>query len=251
MTADERRWEIFLDIHSNLPREGPGSRASTARALQLAGPLRPNPLVVDVGCGPGAQTLDLADLIPDARIAAFDRHPPYIAELRRRAAAHGYAARIDARIGDMRALPLAAGSVDLVWCEGAAYFLGIPEALRVWRALLRPGGLVALTEPVWLLPDPPAAAVANWLEYPAMRDVAGNRKLIANAGYTLLGDFTLPYEAWMVEYYGPVEARARSLTAKYAGDPLGESVLRETASEIDAYRHYSKYFGYQFFVMAV
>ena len=251
MTADEHRWQIFLDVHSGLPREGPGNRASTARALRLASPLPPNPLVVDVGCGPGAQTLDLADLIPDARIVAFDRHAPYVTELRRRAEAAGYAARIDAQVADMRAAPVAAGSVDLLWCEGAAYFLGIPRALRVWRPLLKPGGRIALTEPAWLLPNPPPAALENWLEYPAMTDVAGNRAIIARAGFALLGDFTLPDAAWLDDYYGPLEARAQSLAPRYADDPVAQTVLRETAAEIDAYRKYSAYFGYQFFVMAI
>jgi len=250
MTADEHRWQIFLEVHSGLPREGPGNRASTARALRLAGAMPPNPLVVDVGCGPGAQTLDLAELIPDARIAAFDRHAPYIAELRRRAGAAGCARRIDAQTGDMRALPLAERGVDLLWCEGAAYFLGIPEALRVWKPLLKPGGRIALTEPAWLMPDPPPAARANWREYPAMTDVAGNRAIIARAGFTLLGDFTLPSAAWMDDYYRPLEARARSLEARYADDAIAQQVLREAAAEVDAYRRYSAYFGYQFFVMA-
>jgi SAM-dependent methyltransferase len=250
MTADEHRWQIFLEVHSGLPREGPGDRASTARALRLAGALPPNPLVVDVGCGPGAQTLDLADLIPDARIAAFDRHEPYVGELRRRAAAAGHAARIDARSGDMRALPLAERSVDLIWCEGAAYFLGIPEALRVWKPLLKPGGRVALTEPVWLQPNPPPDALANWLEYPAMTDVPGNRAIVTRAGFTLLGDFTLPEAAWLNDYYGPLEAHARALAPRYALDPIAQAVLRDVAAEVDAYRKYSAYFGYQFFVMA-
>jgi SAM-dependent methyltransferase len=250
MTDDEHRWQIFLEIHSGLPREGPGSRASTARALRLAGALPPNPFVVDIGCGPGAQTLDLAELIPDARIAAFDRHEPYVVELRRRAAAAGHAARIDARSGDMRALPLAGGSVDLIWCEGAAYFLGIPAALRIWKPLLKPGGRIALTEPAWLQPNPPSAALANWLEYPAMTDVAGNRAIIERAGFTLLGDFTLPEDAWMNDYYGPLEARARALMPRYAADPIAQAVLAETLAEVDAYRRYGAYFGYQFFIVA-
>jgi SAM-dependent methyltransferase len=248
MAIDEAR-RIFFEVHRDLPREGPGNRASTARALRLAGSIPRAARVADIGCGPGAQTLDLAELLSDAHIVAFDAHQPYLDELCRRAAAAGVSKRVDARRADMRALPLEPGSVDLLWCEGAAYIIGIPDALRLWKPLLKPGGRIALTEPVWLAPDPPAAARANWVEYPAMTDVASNRAIIARAELTLLGDFTLPEAAWD-DYYRPLEARAKSLTARYADDPIAQGVLRDVAAEIDAYRRYSTYFGYQFFVMS-
>ena len=74
------------------------------------GELPQAPLILDVACGPGAQTLDLAELVPDARFVALDAHPPYLDELRRRARAAGIEHRIDARVGDMRALPFAPGT---------------------------------------------------------------------------------------------------------------------------------------------
>ncbi len=244
------RRRVFFDVHSELPREAPGNAESTARALALAGPLPPRPLIADVGCGPGAQTLDLARFVPDARIVALDAHAPFLDELRRRAVAAAVADRIDVRLGDMRALPFATDTLDLLWCEGAAYVIGIPEALRLWTPLLKRAGRIALTEPIWLAPDPPPDVVANWRSYPAMTDVDGIRAVITRAGLKLLGDFTLPEAAWWDHYYGPLETRARMLATKYAGDRVAEAVLRDVAAEVDAYRRHSAYFGYQFFVMA-
>ena len=249
--TEAARRRMFFEVHSDLPREGPGNRESTARALRLASPLPRDPLIVDVGCGPGAQTLDLAALVPDARIVAFDAHPPFLDELRHRAAAAGVADRIDVRRADMRALPCAPHSIDLLWCEGAAYVLGIPEALRLWKPLLKPGGRVALTEPVWLTEDaPPDSVLKNWESYPAMTSVDANRTIIERAGLKLLGDFTLPEAAWWDDYYGPLEARAKALSRKYAGDPIAGGVLKDVYAELAAYRNHSSCFGYQFFVMS-
>ena len=65
-----------------------------------------------------------------------------------------------------------------------------------------------------------------------------------------MGDFLLPESAWLDDYYGPLEARARELAEKYRGDAVAQRVLDEAISEVAVYRRYSAYFGYQFFVMS-
>jgi SAM-dependent methyltransferase len=191
--GDPQVRRAFFDVHDGLPREGPGSRDGTARALALAGPLPTHASVLDIACGPGMQTMDLAALLPEARIVALDIHAPFLAEVQRRAGAGGAADRIATVLGDMGALPFPAGSFDLLCCEGAAYMLGLAPALRAWRPLLRPGGRLALTEAVWLRPDPPEAVRHCWAaDHPGMDDVESCRLIAEKCGYALLGDFVLP-----------------------------------------------------------
>ncbi len=249
---DAKMRAVFFDVHGGLPREGPGSRACTARALEIAGPLPPEPTVLDIACGPGKQTLDLAELLPAARIMAVDNHAPFVAEANRRAAARGLADRVTAVLGDMRALAFRPASFDLLWCEGAAYIMGVAEALRTWRPLLKPGGRLALSEAVWLRRDPPEDLRRCWSgEYPEMGDIAQCRRLVRDCGYDLLGDFVLPEAAWWDDYYRPMEARIARLEAKYRDDPVAEAVLRECRDEIDLYRRYAAYYGYVFLIMTV
>ena len=127
--SDAAQRKVFFDVHNGLPREGPGDRASMERALTLAGPLPPNPQILDIACGPGGQTLDLADLIPDARITAVDGYQPFLRDLERGAVERGVADRIRILHGDMAKLPFEPGSFDLIWCEGAAYIMGFRAAL--------------------------------------------------------------------------------------------------------------------------
>lgn len=250
MDLDDSTREVFFTLHRDLPREGPGSRACTARALELARPLPDAPRVIDIGCGPGMQTMDLAELLPDASIVAVDLHPAFVEETQRRARERGVAHRVEARCADMTALPFDDASFDLAWCEGAAYIMGVPAALAAWRPLLRLGGRLALTEAVWLTADPPEEVRRMWHEgYPAMTDVPGCRAIIERAGYELRGDFVLPASAWWDEYYVPLQARIEALAAERQGDSVAARVLDEHRQEIAMYQHHGKHYGYAFFVM--
>lgn len=247
--ADPVQREAFFAVHRDMPREGPGDRASMEQALRLAGPLPPRPDVLDIACGPGGQTIDLAELLPDARITALDGHPPFLAQLETRAREAGVLDRIEIVQGDMNRLPYPPRSFDLIWCEGAAYIVGFEAALAAWKPLLRPGGVLALTEPVWLTDDPPAPVVACWAEYPAMEDVASARRRAIACGYGLLGDFVLSDAAWETQYYGPLETRLETTTARLAGDPVAEAVLAEIRAEIDVRRAWPDTYGYLFLVL--
>lgn len=86
-------------------------------------------------------------------------------------------------LGSVDRVPFADSSFDVVWCEGALYVLGFQESVRVWRRLLRPGGVL----------------VAH--------DEAGNvnrKKAEAEAGgFTVLSTFDVSENEWWSCYYGP------------------------------------------------
>ncbi|HUG86234.1 MAG TPA: methyltransferase domain-containing protein [Euzebya sp.] len=243
--------EDFFILHQGLDREGPGSAGSTRQALSLVTDLPPDAVVLDIGCGPGAQTLVLAKALPQARIIAVDLHDQFVTELNRRAAAAGVAGRVHAVVGDMAFLPAVleeAGVdvVDLLWCEGAAYVLGFERALEQWRPLLRPGGRLALTEAVWTAPTVPRAVRDYWqTEYPDLQIAQTRRAQIAAAGYQRIGDFTLPVADWEA-YYGPLRTRLDRLR----GDPALAGVVAAHDEELAVFDSGgATSVGYQFFVM--
>lgn len=90
--------------------------------------------------------------------------------------------------GDMRALPFDPGTIDVLWCQGAAYIMGVPNALTTWRPLLKTGGCIALTEPVRLQASVPDIVRRNRAGYPAMTDVESCREIIRRAQLKLSGD---------------------------------------------------------------
>jgi len=242
-----RAHEIFFEAFEALPRQGPGSLACARRALSSCRELPPSPRVLDLGCGAGAQTFHLASLL-DGSILAIDSHPPLVERLRARAEEQGVSGRIEARVGDMSALDLPPGSFDLVWSEGALYNLGLEAALPMCADLLRIGGYLAFTEPVWRTPDPPPEVRAAFADYPAMGRVEDVVAHIEANPYSLIDSFDLPDEAWWDDFYRPLERRVEALREKYAGDAEALSALDEIAAEPEMHRRSGHHYGYTFFV---
>lgn len=249
MEPSARYWSVFFEVYEALPRQGPGSRACTARALALCRDLPAAPVVLDLGCGSGAQTLDLAALT-GGRVTAVDSHAPFVARLAQAVAERGLTEQVGPLVGDMAKPPCPPGGADLIWSEGAAYFLGIETALKTWQPLLRKGGYLAFTEAVWLRSDAPAEVREMWArEYPAMGDADANLAIARRCGFELCGHFTLPDEAWWDDFYTPMEARLRELRPKYAADAEATSALDAIAAEIELHRRFGDSYGYEFIVL--
>jgi len=195
-----RFWSIFFELYEALPRQGPGSRACAEKALGLCRDLPAAPAILDLGCGVGGQTLHLAELTPGT-IVALDNHAPSIDRLRATVAERGLSARIRPMVGDMGNPGLPPKNFDLVWSEGALYHIGIENALRVCHGLLRAGGYLAFTDAVWRRKNPPPEVKASFdWDYPTMGRVADILATIAKSGFSLMGHFTLPDEAWWDDF---------------------------------------------------
>lgn len=239
---------LFFEVYEALPRQGPGYRAATARALAMCEALPPSPSIVDLGCGSGAQTLDLAEL-SKGTVVAVDNHAPLLERLEANCAARGLAGRVRAHLADMANPGLPAASFDLCWSEGALYQVGIANALQVCRGLLKPGGCLAFTDAVWRKADPPAAIAASFAQdYPGMGTAADVAALIEQAGFELLGQFALPDAAWWDDFYLPMARQVERLRAQYAGNAEALSILAQIGEEPELHRQYSTYYGYEFFV---
>ena len=247
--SSDKSIEMLCAIHEDTPRQGPGSRSSTLRALQMVPQLTRRESVLDIGCGTGAQALVLAERMPRARITAVDIYRPFLDSLSERAAAAGLAGRIETRLGDMGALDDPPGSRDLIWAEGSAFVIGFEQALAAWRPLLRRGGVLGLSEVCWFVDEPPPEAAAAWQRwYPGIRPVAHRLEAVEDAGYRLLGHFSLPSSDWTEEYFAPLDARLPALREQFRDDPQGLEVIEDTRYEHDLYREHEGVWGYEMIV---
>ncbi|HEY7544389.1 MAG TPA: methyltransferase domain-containing protein [Blastocatellia bacterium] len=245
----DRAAQIFFEIHSGIPKEAPGDSAATKRAFSMIASLPPQPKILDIGCGPGRQTLDLASLI-DCEIVAVDLHPSYLAALEEKAKQAGFSGCIRAMQMDMNALDFPPASFDLIWAEGSIYIAGFENGLKQWKRLLKEGGWMAVTEVSWLRSHPPEEIKQFWAEaYPAIRSLEENLKIIAGCGYEIVAHFALPPSAWWDGYYCPIEQKLVAMREKYKDDREALLIMEAEQLEIDIYRKYSDFYGYVFYVM--
>ncbi len=246
MTSKQKA--VFFEIHSGLSREAPGSRDATQKAFQALGDGDQVRRILDIGCGPGAQALQLAELC-EAKIHAVDTHEPFIRRLSREITARRLQHRVFPRRADMNRLPFRAASFDLLWSEGAIYIAGFEKGLRLWRPLLKPEGRIVVSEISWLRDPVPEQVKQYWAAaYPGMNHHRQNEVALEAAGYTLLDSFVLAESGWWDEYYTPVEEKLRTLANKYRSDPEALRALEAEKEEIEMYRRHSACYGYVFYI---
>lgn len=243
-----RFWDIFFEVYSALPRQGPGNRECAASALNMCRELPQAPRILDLGCGVGGQTLHLAELAAGA-IVAVDSHGPFIERLSETVALRGLAHRIFPVRADMERTGYPPGHFDLIWSEGALYNLGLDRALALCRDLLRPGGHLAFTDAVWRKEDVPDEVRRGFeADYPTMGRTRDVLAAIGRYGFEVLGHFTLPDAAWWEDFYTPMRARVRQLRERYAHDAQACGVLDVIHRETDLHAAHSDCYAYEFFV---
>jgi SAM-dependent methyltransferase len=250
LPSDDFARKIFFEVHNNLSREGPGSVQSTLRALRSVDPDDKQLNILDIGCGPGMATIELAKL--GHRVTAIDNNETFIKILLARAKEEGLSDRITTLFGDMFCLEKFIGSntFDVIWSEGSIYIIGFERGLTEWKKFLKKDGYFVCSELSWLTADPPFEIREFWSKhYPGICSQEENFRTVRKCGYELIDSFVLAEKDWWDEYYGPMEERIQELKVKYKEHREAESVLDEQQSEIDMYKKYSENYGYVFYIM--
>ena len=124
-----------------------GGKSATLRLARLAA-LRPGFSVLDVGGGLGGPARTLATEF-GCRVTVVDLTESYVRAGAALTARLGLGDRVTHRVGDALALDVGADPFDVVWSQNSG--MNIPEKERLYAGfarVLRPGGLLALQEPM-------------------------------------------------------------------------------------------------------
>lgn len=189
----------WLDAHHAM------ARAEYEAMLGSVG-IRPGWRVLDAGCGVGGFLPLLAGLVgPGGHLTALDLAPENVEAVRGRVAAGSLACPVAAEVGGIADLPFADGAFDAVWCANTLQYLPDEEmlaALREFRRVTRPGGLVASKEidlglllfhPLDPHLFPRLVAAAGWANLLRAR---GQRRWLERAGLVDVWQRTTLIERW-------------------------------------------------------
>jgi SAM-dependent methyltransferase len=140
--------------------------------------------VIDVGCGPGYATIDLADIVgPSGQVIAIDQSRRFLDVVETQRRQHGLE-NVKTLELDLSTASLPDVGADAVWCRWVLCFVSRPrDVLGAMVRALRPGGAIVLHEyfdyRAWrLAPRSPeleefvAAVMASWRDSGGEPDVA-------------------------------------------------------------------------------
>jgi len=240
--------EYFYELFRSLPRGGPGNNKSTRKAFSYLKKLPSEPLILDIGCGHGMQTIELAR-ISKGKIIALDNYQPFLDILMQNVTKEGFDGRIIPKNQSMLEMDFKNDKFDVIWSEGAIFVMGFQNGLKKCYQLLKNNGYFVVSEAVLLLPDLPQPLKEFWDEvYPAIKDIKSNISLIKNEGFDVLSHFTLPKSCW-VDFYSQMSKKIKELKKKYRDNNTALEVFERCDKETKIYDKYSDYFGYEFFIM--
>ncbi|MFJ4718668.1 methyltransferase domain-containing protein [Streptomyces luteogriseus] len=121
-------------------------RTAANSAAYLLPSLKPHMKILDIGCGPGTITADLAALVPDGHVTGVDRAPEILEQARATAAGRGLA-NVGFAVADAHALDYPDDTFCVVHAHQVLQHVGDPvRALREMRRVVKPGGLIAVRD---------------------------------------------------------------------------------------------------------
>ncbi len=219
-------------------------RTADNSAAYLLPCLEPGSSIVDVGCGPGTITIDLAERVAPGHVVGLDREPAILETARTNAVQRGVS-NVEFRIGDVYALDFADDSVDVVHAHQVLQHLSDPvTAMREMARIGRPGGTVAVRDADYaaMAWAPADSRLDRWLEL--YREVArGNgaepdagRHLLRWAGEAGLDDLVASASVWCFatdadrRWWGPMWAD-RSRVSAFATQALDRGLTTPTELE--------------------
>lgn len=179
--------DVYTHGHHESVLRSHSRRTAENSAGYLLDMLRPGQTLLDVGCGPGTITLDLADRVAPGRVIGIDREASVILHAEELRQGRG-TANATFLTGDVYCMEFADASFDVAHAHQLLQHLTDPiAALKELHRVLRPEGIVAVRDGdygafAWAPDDP---LLDRWRE--VYRQITKHNGAESNAGRYLPG----------------------------------------------------------------
>lgn len=200
-------------IHAEIERALgiPGLRARMLRHTREAFAMLPpmdRPRILDIGCGSGEATRELARL-SGGEVIGIDIDGEALAEFHRRTEGEGTATPVTALNRSIGESGFPGQYFDLLWAEGSLRFVDMGSGLGECRRILKGSGFLVIHETV------------EWFE--------SHRASLPCSGFRCVDSYLLPPRSWWTEYYAPLETRIRAFRNELGNRPEPPGLSRYEA----------------------
>ncbi|MBN2531574.1 MAG: methyltransferase domain-containing protein [Spirochaetales bacterium] len=168
------------------------------------------PAILDIGCGSGIPTIQLA-IISKGKITAVDIDRQSLNILRDKIKVFRLSGHIKPVRHSLLTLHFKNTCFDIVWAEGSIAVIGFEKGIQEWRRFIKPGGFLVVHD-----------EITNYRE---------KMTCIPKFNYTLVHHFKISEHVWLNEYFNPLLQRIKELQVIYKNDPGAMKILDKEASE--------------------
>ena len=186
------------------------------------------PKILDIGCGSGIPTLELARL-GQGEVTGIDIDQTALDKFIRKIAVAGINKRVKVFKCSLFDIGFPEESFDVIWAEGAIHTIGFERGLREWKRLLKPGGFMVIHD--------------------EQGNVQDKLEQISDCGYELLGYFLLGEGTWRREYFAPLEKMLAEYQKSMPVNPKVREEIRQAQEELDMFRKNPEGNSSAFFIM--
>ena len=199
----------------------------TRKAFRML-PEMDKPRILDIGCGSGVPTMELARM-SNGEIIGLDINQGLLDVLVQKVKKAGVSDRVKVMKCSIFDMGFANESFDVIWAEGSISVVGFKRGLQEWKRFLKPNGFMVV--------------------HHEKENVTQKLEQISSCGYELTGYFILNEDTWWAEYFAPLEKLICETRTEYADDPkiLGE--LHNAQREIDMFKKHPERNSSVYFVI--
>ena len=149
-----------------------------------------NPKILDLGCGSGLISLELAKLT-DGIIHAIDIDPTLLDKLNEKVKKRNLLQKFRIQRINFLKNNFPNDYFDLIWEEGVVHIIGFKKSFKECNRILKRGGFLVLGQSIKLMEK--------------------NEALINECGYELIKQLNWSKGCWWNEFYGPLEIMIKEI----------------------------------------
>src|SRR4030042_2146034 len=217
--------EIDLQIDKDRLRDNLSKYTRKAFAIL---PKLDKPRILDIGCGSGIPTMELARL-SQGEIIGLDIDQPSLDKLTRKIEQAGLSHCVKTVNCSILNREFPDGSFDVIWAEGSIGAIGFERGLKEWWRFLKAGGFLVVHDD--------------------LENLTRKREQISQCGYELINHFVLSENIWWNEYYAPLDKKLIEIRVKHTSDQKTIAVLNDGQRDIDTFKRDPKRYRSVFFIM--